>query len=68
MKLPATRGYELRDLLGQQIGRIEELFADGDGRPKHVRVRVGPFGLGKSVLIPVGAVAVDEERRIVVLR
>ena len=67
-KLPDTRGYELRDPLGRTIGRVEELFADQDGRPKHVRVRVGPFGLGKSVLIPVKAVAVDGERRVVVLR
>jgi hypothetical protein len=54
-------------LLGRKIGRVEELFTGGDGRRKHVRVGVGPFGLGKSVLIPVGAVAVDEERRVVVL-
>ena len=62
------RGYELRDPLGRKIGRLEELFAGEDGRPQHVRVKVGPFGLGKSVLIPVRAVAVNEERRVVVLR
>jgi hypothetical protein len=39
------RGYELRDPLGRKIGRLEELFAGEDVRAKHVRVRVGPFGL-----------------------
>jgi hypothetical protein len=53
--------------LGRKIGRVEELFAGGDGRPKHVRVRLGPFGLEMSVLIPVAAVVVDGERRVVVL-
>jgi hypothetical protein len=62
------RGYKLRDLLGRKTGRLEELFAGEDGRPKHVRVRVGPSGLAKSLLIPVGAVAVARERRVVVLR
>ena len=66
--LTDTRGYELRDPLGRKIGRIEEVFADGDSEPKYVRVRIGAFGLGRSVLIPVRAVAVDGERRIVVLR
>jgi hypothetical protein len=58
----------LRDPLGHKTGRLEELFAGEDGRLKHVRVRVGPSRLDKSLLIPVGAVAVDGERRIVVLR
>ena len=62
------RGYELRDPLGRKTGRLEVLFAGEDGRTKHVRVRVGPFGLAKSVLTPVGVVAVDGERRIVMLR
>jgi hypothetical protein len=53
--------------LGRKIGRVEELFTGGDGRPKHVRARLGPFGLGMSVLIPVAAVVVDGERRVVVL-
>ena len=66
--LTDTCGYELRDPLGRKIGRIEEVFADGDGEPKYVRARIGSFGLGKSVLIPVRAVAVDRERRVVVLR
>jgi hypothetical protein len=62
------RCYELRDPLGRKIGRLEELFAGEDVRATHIRVRVEPFGLGKSVLIPIEAVAVDGERRIVVLR
>ena len=55
-----TGGYELRDdPLGRKIWHVEEPFADGDGEPKYVRARVGPFGLGKSVLIPIRVAAVD---------
>ena len=59
------QGYEVRDPLGQRIGRAEKLFVDGDGDPKHVRVRLGFFG--KSVLIPVESLKADPERRTIVL-
>ncbi len=49
------RGCELRDLLGRKIGRVEELSAGEDNRPERVRAKVGPSGLGTSVLIPVRA-------------
>ena len=58
----------MRDPSGRKTGSLEELFAGEDGRTKHVRVRVEPFGLGKSVLIPIRVVVVDGEQRVVVLR
>ncbi len=59
-------GYEVRDPLGQKIGKAEKLFVNGDGNPEYVRVRLGLFG--RSVLIPVEGVRADAERRTLVLR
>lgn len=59
-------GYEVHDPLGQKVGSAEKIFADGDGSPKYIRVRLGFFG--KSVLIPVEGIGVDAERRTLVLR
>lgn len=58
-------GYEVHDPLGQRIGSAEKLFVNGDGDPKHVRVRLGFFG--KSVLIPAWGIKADHERRRIVL-
>lgn len=44
------------------------MFAGEDDRPKHVRAKIGYFGLGTSVLIPVMAVAVEGPRSVVMLR
>lgn len=58
-------GYEVHDPLGQRVGRAEKLFVNGDGDPKHVRVRLGFFG--KSVLIPAVGINANHERRTIVL-
>ena len=60
-------GYELRDPLGKKIGRVRELFLNDDDVPEYIRVKMGFLGL-RSVLIPVETVAVNEERRFLVLR
>lgn len=55
-------GWELRDPLGRRIGRVARVFADGAGSPAHVEVSLGFLGR-RTVLLPVGACAVDEARR-----
>ena len=60
-------GYWVCDPLGQKVGSVEELFVNGRGEPEYIRVRVGLFGL-KSILLPVEGVAVQEERRALLLR
>jgi hypothetical protein len=52
--------------VGQKIGRAEEVFANWDGEPVYIRVRIGLFGT-RSVLIPVQFVETDEERKTLVL-
>ena len=61
-------GYALLDPLGRRIGRVESVFAGTHGGAEYVSARIGRFGLGGSVLIPLcGAPEVDEGRRVVVL-
>ncbi len=60
-------GYGVYDPEGRKVGRVKELFANAQGEPEYVRVGISPFGL-KRVLIPIGFVAVDEERRALTLQ
>lgn len=60
-------GYGVYDPLGQKIGRVEKIFVNENHEPEYVRVRMGLFGT-KSVLIPTKFVAIDEERRALVLK
>ena len=59
--------YKVCDPIGRRIGRTERVFANGGGEPEYLEVKMGLFGL-KSVLLPVQSVAVDEERRALVLQ
>ncbi len=60
-------GYGVYDPLGKKIGLVEKVFVNGDREPDYVRVRMGYFGF-KSVLIPVGFVAIEQERQTLVLQ
>lgn len=60
-------GYLVRDPLGQEIGSAEEVLVDGRGEPVYIKIRMTSSSQ-KSVLIPVRLVAVDDERRTLVLR
>jgi PRC-barrel domain len=60
-------GYKVCDPRGQKIGRAEKVFLNGSGEPEYIRVKTGLFGY-KTVLLPVQAAAVDEERRALVLQ
>ena len=46
---------------------MERIYADGEGKPVHVAEKRRFFGRG-SLLIPVQAIALDDERRTVVPR
>jgi hypothetical protein len=59
-------GYEVLDPLGQKIGTADELFVNANDEPEYVRIRMGFLGL-KYVLLPVEIVAVDKQRRTLVL-
>ena len=60
-------GYVVCDPRRQKIGRAERFFLNGSGEPEYISVKTGLFGI-KTVLIPVQTVAVDEERRTLVLQ
>ena len=46
---------------------VEKLFLNWSGEPEYIHLRVGFFGF-KNDLLPVQDVAVNEQRRIVVLQ
>lgn len=59
-------GYTVLDPEGRRVGKAKVLYANANGEPEYVRVKVGFLGL-RSVLLPVETLAVDEERRALVL-
>ncbi len=60
-------GYAVRDPVGRRIGSLEKLFVNAHQEPEYASVRIGFFEF-RTVLIPVQAVALDEERRALVLQ
>jgi PRC-barrel domain len=59
-------GYWVCDPRGRKIGRLKRLFLNESGGAEYAEVKVGLFGM-KKVLIPLQSVAVDAERRFLVL-
>jgi hypothetical protein len=60
-------GFALCDPLEKRIGKVKKLFVNTSGEPEYISVQMGLFGL-KSILLPVQNVAVDEQRRTLVLQ
>jgi hypothetical protein len=60
-------GYRILDRKGLEIGRVKELFVCADDEVRYLEVKTGLLGL-QSVLIPIGLVAVDDERQVLMLR
>jgi len=59
-------GYWVRDPRGRKIGKLKRLFLNGSGGAEYAEVKVRLFGMN-TVLIPVQTVALDAERRFLVL-
>lgn len=60
-------GYAMFDPLGQKIGSAEEIFANPDGEPMYVRVRIGLL-FSRTVLIPVQFLETDEKKKTLVMK
>ena len=60
-------GYSVYDPVGQNIGIVERVFANPDGEPVYIRVRIGFFRM-KTVLIPVQFVETDKVRKTLVIK
>ncbi len=60
-------GYRVLDPEGRKLGSVKELFVNAHDEPEYIRMKMGLLGL-RSVLIPVQIVAVNEERRTLVLQ
>jgi hypothetical protein len=53
--------------LEKRVGKVKKLFVNASGEPEYISVKMGFFGL-RCVLLPVQNVAVDEQRRTLVLQ
>ena len=60
-------GYSVYDPVGQKIGIVERVFANPEGEPVYIRVRIGFFGM-RAVLILVQFVETAEVRKTVVIK
>ena len=42
-------GYSVYDPVGQKIGIVERVFANSDGEPEYIRLRIGLFGTNRPL-------------------
>ena len=54
-------GYTVRDLNGEKIGKVDNLFLDENDNPEYVGVKMGFFGT-KGTLVPLDACTVDNSQ------
>ncbi|CAN5869917.1 hypothetical protein BH18ACT11_BH18ACT11_23210 [soil metagenome] len=54
-------GYTVRDLNGEKIGKVDDLFVEVNDRPEYFGVKTGFLGTS-STLIPVDIATIDDER------
>jgi hypothetical protein len=59
-------GYTVYDSNHEKMGKVDDLFVDGNDRPEYIGVKMGFLGT-HSTLIPFETATVDEERKTIVL-
>jgi uncharacterized protein (TIGR02271 family) len=59
-------GYAVYDSNHEKIGKVDDLFVDGNDRPEYIGVKMGFLGT-HSTLIPFEMATVDDERKTIVL-
>jgi uncharacterized protein (TIGR02271 family) len=59
-------GYTVYDHTDQKIGKVDDLFVDGNEHPEYIGVKMGFLGT-RSTLIPFQMATVDEERHAIVV-
>src|ERR687893_2532372 len=55
--------YEVYDIAGEKIGKVDDLFIDETRREEYIGVKMGLFGLSGKTLIPMEIVRVEEQDR-----
>jgi uncharacterized protein (TIGR02271 family) len=59
-------GYTVYDHSDQKIGKVDDLFVDGDEHPEYIGVKMGFLGT-RSTLVPFQMATVDDERQAIVV-
>ena len=57
-------GYQIYDRHYEKVGKVDDLFVDGNDVPEYIGVKTGLFG-GPSTLIPMDIVRVNDVRQLV---
>ncbi|MDQ3184236.1 MAG: PRC and DUF2382 domain-containing protein [Actinomycetota bacterium] len=57
-------GYQIYDQHYEKVGKVDDLFVDGNDVPEYIGVKTGLFG-GPSTLIPMDIVRVNDFRQLV---
>src|ERR671910_3220971 len=57
-------GYTVYDINDEKIGKVDDLFVDGNDSPEYIGVKMGFLGT-RSTLIPFEMVRVNDERQVV---
>lgn len=60
-------GYRLCDPQGREIGQVKRLFVNDYDEPEYIEVKMGLFGR-KVVMIPVTGVALNQEKKTLILQ
>src|SRR5918994_4055543 len=59
-------GYTVYDQDYEKIGKVDDLFVDGNDQPEYIGVKMGFLGT-RSTLIPFQMATIDDERRAIVV-
>jgi DNA-binding PadR family transcriptional regulator len=57
-------GYTVYDYAGEKIGKVDDLYVDGNHTPKYLGVQTIPLAL-KRTLVPLDLVRVNERRQLI---
>src|SRR5918995_3210880 len=57
-------GYTVVDQSGEKLGKVDDLFVDGNDQPEYIGVKMGFLGT-RTTLIPFEMVRVNDERQLI---
>lgn len=60
-------GYKVVTDTGEEVGSVNDFVADTSGRIRYLVIDTGFWIFGKKILVPVGMVDVNDERRVIVI-
>jgi len=66
--VPDVRGWVVRDADDRRVGTVADVLLGEDGAPRYLDVRAGGLLDPKRLLLPIGVVTLDPDRRALAVR